>query len=309
MGRERRFSKLPLDLSVPTWMKGNPSDGEIANLARARSPGSSSNTLADTGGAIMEKLSPDTIRRGLTTRFMGQEVVCYDSVSSTNEVAKELARQGAPDGTLIIADEQTAGKGRQGRSWFAPRGTDLLLSLILHPSLTTSEMPRLTMASSLAVANAIEEVTGLPVQFKWPNDILLGEKKTGGILTEVSLSGDVHDYAVIGIGVNVNLDVSLIPEIADVATSIAEELGRPASRLELLRVLLRLMESEYDLLLRGESPHERWMTRLRLLGDKVQVTTPWGKESGRADTVDADGALVLRRPDGTIVRITVGDVE
>jgi BirA family biotin operon repressor/biotin-[acetyl-CoA-carboxylase] ligase len=240
---------------------------------------------------------------------MGQEVVCYDSVSSTNEVAKELARQGALDGTLIIADEQTAGKGRQGRSWFAPRGTSLLMSLILHPSLTTSEIPRLTMASSLAVANAIEEVTGLPVQFKWPNDILLREKKTGGILTEVGLSGDVLDYAVIGIGVNVNLDVSLIPEIADVATSIAEELGRPASRLELLRILLRLMESEYDLLLRGESPHERWMTRLRLLGDKVQVTTPWGQESGRAETVDADGALVLRRPDGTIVRITVGDVE
>lgn len=257
----------------------------------------------------MEKLSPDAIRRGLTTRFIGQEVVCYDSLNSTNEVAKDLARQGTPDGTLVVADQQTAGKGRRGRRWLAPRGTSLLMSLILHPSLTTPEIPRLTMASSLAVANAIEEVTRLPVHLKWPNDILLGGKKAGGILVEVGLSGGVLDYAVIGIGVNVNLDVRLVPEIADIATSISAELGRSASRLELLRALLRLMESEYDLLLKGRSPHERWMARLCLLGEEVEVTTPWGQESGRAESVDADGALIVHRGDGTTVRITVGDVQ
>jgi len=257
----------------------------------------------------VERLSPEIIRRGLVTEFMGQEIICYQSIGSTNEVAKELAKQGAPQGTLVIAEEQTEGKGRRGRSWLAPAGSSLLISLILYPPLTASQVPRLTMASSLAVAYAIEETSNLSVHFKWPNDILLRGKKAGGILTEVSISGEIPDYAVVGIGLNVNLDVRQIPEIADTATSLSMELGREVSRLELLRAVLRFMEREYRLLQQGESPGEKWATRLSLPGQKVKVTTPWGQQSGWAEGVDADGALILRRDDGTKAYITVGEVE
>jgi len=257
----------------------------------------------------MERLSPETIKTGLVTEFMGQEVVYYQSIGSTNEAAKELAAQGAPQGTLVIADEQTAGKGRRGRSWLAPPGSSLLISLIFYPRLTLSQMPRLTMASSLAVACAIEEISSLSVHFKWPNDILLRGKKAGGILTEVSISGEIPDYAVVGIGLNVNLDVRQIPEIEGTATSLSMELGREVSRLELLQVLLGFIEREYHSLLHGKSPGERWSSRLSQLGQKVKVATPWGQESGWAENVDADGALILRRDDGTKAYITVGDVE
>ncbi len=257
----------------------------------------------------VERLSPEMIKGALATEFMGQKIVYYASIGSTNEVAKELAKQDAPQGTLVVAEEQTAGKGRRGRTWLAPPGSSLLISLILHPALTVSLLPRLTMVSSLAVAYAIEETTDLPVHFKWPNDILLRGKKAGGILTEISISGERLDYAVVGIGLNVNVDVRQIPEIADIATSLSMELGRDVSRLELLQSFLKFMEREYRLLQQGESPQEKWTARLSLLGQKVQVATPWGQESGWAEGVDVDGALILRRDDGTKAYVTVGDVQ
>lgn len=257
----------------------------------------------------MEKLSPETIKRGLSTELLGQRAIYYDSIGSTNDVAKQLATQGAVQGTLIIADEQTAGRGRRGRRWIAPHGSSLLLSLILHPALASSELPRLTMASALAVGCAIEETTGLAVHFKWPNDILLEGKKAGGILIEAGISGETVDYAVVGVGLNVNLDVAQIPEIAETATSISMELGGRTSRLELLHSFLRFMEREYQVLQQGLSPHSRWAARLSQLGQRVEVATPWGRESGQAESVDADGALILRRDDGTTARVTVGDVE
>jgi BirA family biotin operon repressor/biotin-[acetyl-CoA-carboxylase] ligase len=158
----------------------------------------------------MTQLSADGIKDGLATAFMGQVVSSYSSIASTNDAAKSLALQDAPEGTLVITDEQTAGKGRRGRSWLAPRGSSLLISLILYPALAPNQVGRLTMASSLAVARAIEATTGLSVCFKWPNDILLGGKKAGGVLTETSVTGETLDYAVVGIGLNVNLDVRQI---------------------------------------------------------------------------------------------------
>lgn len=256
----------------------------------------------------MTQLSADGIKDGLTTAFMGQVVSSYSSIASTNDAAKSLALQDAPEGTLVITDEQTAGKGRRGRSWLAPRGSSLLISLILYPALAPNQVGRLTMASSLAVARAIEATTGLSVCFKWPNDILLGGKKAGGVLTETSVTGETLDYAVVGIGLNVNLDVRQIPEISDTATSLSMELGREISRLELLQAMLERMEIEYRLLQQGPSPYKEWAARLATLGQSVQVTTPWGKESGRAEGVDADGALIVRRDNGTLACVTVGDV-
>jgi BirA family biotin operon repressor/biotin-[acetyl-CoA-carboxylase] ligase len=158
------------------------------------------------------------------------------------------------------------------------------------------------------VAQAIEESTGLHVGLKWPNDILLEGKKAGGILIETGLSGDQVDYAVVGIGLNVNLDADQIPEIAGHATSLSTELGRRVPRLEVLHSLLQSLEQEYLRLQRGESPHGRWAARVAQLGQELVVNTPWGREQGRLDSIGEDGTLFLHRDDGTEVRISVGDV-
>jgi len=256
----------------------------------------------------MKELTPETVGRDLGTRFMGQRVVCYETIASTNDAAKQLAVEGASEGTVVIAEEQTAGRGRHGRRWFAPAGSSLLVSSILRPSLSPAELPLLLMASALAVAQAIEESTGLLVNLKWPNDILLGNRKTGGVLIETGLSGEDVDYAVIGTGLNVNADMATIPQLATTATSISAELGESASRLKILRALLRCMEREYLLLQSGASPASRWAGRLSQLGQQVEVDTPWGREIGRVEGVDADGTLILLRSDGTMAHITVGDV-
>jgi BirA family biotin operon repressor/biotin-[acetyl-CoA-carboxylase] ligase len=256
----------------------------------------------------MDQLTAESIQRGLNTEFVGQQAVCLDSVGSTNDVAKRLAQEGAPEGTLVVAEEQTTGRGRHGRRWFAPRGSSLLLSLVFRPPLTPVMLPQLLMASSVAVAEAIEHSTALPVRLKWPNDILVRGKKAGGILIEAGFSGQSLDYAVVGIGLNVNLDPTGIPEIVNSATSLSVELGRRVPRLELLRALLRSLEREYLVLKGGESPYARWAARVAHVGQEIKVNTPWGLERGRLDRIDEDGTLFLRREDGTETRITVGDV-
>ena len=256
----------------------------------------------------MERLSAEIITRDLHTGSIGQQVVCLDSVTSTNDVAKRLAEEGAPEGTMVLAEEQTAGRGRQKRKWIAPAGSSLLVSYLLRPTLASDQMPLLLMASALAAAAAIEESTGLEVHFKWPNDLLLGGKKAGGILIETGLRGEVLDYAVIGMGLNVNLDVTSFPDIAATATSLSTEMGQEVPRLKVLRSLLVSMEREYKLMGEGRSPQPRWVARLAQLGQQVVVQTPWAEERGLLDGIDQMGNLVLRRDDGTKVTITVGDV-
>lgn len=256
----------------------------------------------------MEELTPERIREGLGTEFVGQKILYFESIGSTNEVAKGLVDGGAPEGALVIAEEQTAGKGRLGRRWIAPPGTSLLLSLLLYPDLTLEEVPRLTMLACLAAAEAIESVTGLPVRFKWPNDILIRGRKAGGVLTEVGVTGERLDYVVLGIGLNVNWTPSQVPELAGKATSLSEELGREVSRLELLQRLLISMKGGYLRLQEGYLPHKAFTSRLANIGEEVEVVLPRGKEEGFVKGVNAEGALLLRREDGSTVRVTVGEV-
>jgi BirA family biotin operon repressor/biotin-[acetyl-CoA-carboxylase] ligase len=230
------------------------------------------------------------------------------SVGSTNEVLKELAVQGAPEGTLVITDEQTAGKGRLGRRWLAPPDTSLLLSLLFRPDLAPNQAQQLTMICSLAIADATEGLTSLPVDLKWPNDILIRGKKAGGILTELGTMGRHLDYVVVGMGLNVNLAVSALPELSRMATSLSQELGHEVARLELLCRILEGIETRYNSLRRGESPHEEWAARIINLGCVVQVTTADEVLVGLAEGVDADGALILHTPDGQRKRILAGDV-
>ena len=180
-------------------------------------------------------LSPTSITSNLETHFVGQRVIYYPTLTSTMEVAKREAQQGAVEGTVAIAEEQTAGKGRKRRTWLSPKGS-IALSIILYPSVVC--LPYLIMLASLAVVHSIEAITGLPPQVKWPNDVLVNGRKVCGILIESSVRRNMVVYAIIGIGVNVNLRLSDFPEILPTATSLSDELGRDVSQLDMIRRLL-----------------------------------------------------------------------
>ncbi len=255
-----------------------------------------------------KRLTTEAITRGLSTGLIGRRVLVYPRLGSTNEEAKRLAEAGEPEGTLVVADEQTAGRGRLQRTWWAPPGTALLMSLIFRPDLAPPQAQRLTMLCSLAVCDAIAGMTRLAPAVKWPNDVLLGERKVCGILTELGIEGTRLAYAVVGMGINVNVDFSEAGGLAYTATSLAQELGYEVSRLELLRAILGGIEERYARLRAGESPHAEWAARLVTLGQRVVVTTPGGQLSGVAEGVDADGALLLRDESGALRRILAGDV-
>jgi BirA family biotin operon repressor/biotin-[acetyl-CoA-carboxylase] ligase len=254
---------------------------------------------------VEDSLSPAAITDGLATRFIGQEVTCYPSLPSTNDVAKRRAQEGAKEGTVIIAEEQTAGRGRIKRRWLSPRGS-IALSIILYPPL--AYLPSLIMVASLAVARSIGQVTGLKAKIKWPNDVLVNDKKICGILVESDVRGNKVDYAVIGIGINVNIKLSEFPQIAPFATSLSRELGGEVSRPEVIRSLLAEAEKLYLALAAGDSVFRQWRDNLVTLGKKVQVN--WGEATyeGVAESVAADGSLLLRQPDGSLLKIVAGDV-
>ena len=250
-------------------------------------------------------LSISTITDNLETSFIGRRVLYYPQLASTMDIARREAMQGAAEGTVIIAGEQTAGKGRVKRIWLSPKG-NIALSVILYPAL--SYLPRLVMLASLAVAHSIEEVTGLKPQIKWPNDILVNGKKVSGILIESVVKGDVVDFSVMGIGMNVDLIVASSPDILSAATSLVDELGEKVSRLELIRRLLVEIERLYLVLPDGESIYEEWRGRLVTLGRRVQVIAGKNTLTGIAESVGRDGSLLLRHSDESSTEIIVGDV-
>ena len=254
---------------------------------------------------VGDSLSAASITSELETRFVGQRVIYYPSLTSTMEVARREARQGATEGTVIIADEQTAGRGRRGRVWLSPRGS-IALSIILYPSL--SHLPSLIMLASLAVVHSIESVTGLKSQIKWPNDVLVNGRKVCGILIESDVQGNAVNYAIIGIGINANLRLADFPEILPIATSLSDEMGRDVSRLSIIRCLLVETERVYLALSAGGSIYEEWRDSLVTLGRRVRVETGEAIYEGVAESVARDGSLLLRGPDGSLTRIVAGDV-
>jgi BirA family biotin operon repressor/biotin-[acetyl-CoA-carboxylase] ligase len=251
-----------------------------------------------------KKLSPADITVKLETEFIGHKVLAYPSLTSTNDIAKSEAKKGAREGTVVIAEEQTAGRGRIKRAWLSPRGS-IALSVILHP--TPAQLPSLIMVASLAVARCIDGL-GLKAQIKWPNDVLVNDKKVCGILIESDLKGDTVDYAVIGLGLNVNLDPTDFPDITDSATSLAHEVGKELSRRELIRCLLAEIEKLYLALPEGDSVFEEWQRRLGTLGKEVELITDRSRIQGVAESVARDGSLLLRQPDGKRLKVVAGDI-
>jgi BirA family biotin operon repressor/biotin-[acetyl-CoA-carboxylase] ligase len=257
----------------------------------------------------LDLLSAAAIQDGLETNVIGRSLVYLPAVGSTNERARQLARAGAPEGTLVITDFQESGRGRLDRRWEAPPGSSLLLSLLFRPPLAPHEIQRLTMICGLAVLDAVQSETGLKVDLKWPNDVVVGGGKLAGILTEIELMGEGVDFAVVGIGLNVNVDPAQLPgDLLVPATSLSHLLGHAVPRLPLLCTLLQSIEARYEMLKSGGSPHVEWAQRLAGLGQPVVVSTTTSRLEGLAEGVNVDGALLVRLHDGHLETVLAGDV-
>ena len=247
-------------------------------------------------------LRRDTVAQGLRTMRFGRPLSVLGRIDSTNEVATELAEQGASEGTAVIAREQTAGRGRLGRPWRSPPG-GLWMSVILRPALPASQWPLVGFAAALAAAEAIEVVAGVPIQLKWPNDLIAGGRKVGGILVEAG-----GTYAVAGIGINANVAIDQVhSELAATATSLETLRGGPVDLPALAREVLSRFERVYDLLAREPGAVlQRWRERSTILGRRVQIVGVQTFE-GLAEDVDVEGALLVRTPSG-VQRVHAGEV-
>lgn len=235
-------------------------------------------------------------------------VYFHREINSTNDEARALAEAGEPEGALVLADFQRAGRGRMGRGWQAPPGSSLLFSLLLRPALDLSRALSPVMAVSLGVMEGIRRVCGLPAFLKWPNDVLLNGKKAGGILCELGLECKSLKYVIVGVGLNVNFDPLSVDGIPPDAASIQSELGRRQPRAELLRAILEEIEPRYQRLLRGQSLREEWARALATLGRRVKVILPEEEFTGTAEAVDEAGALILKLDDGSRRTVLAGDV-
>jgi len=259
----------------------------------------------------MSDLSGATIAAALTTRRLGRPALYFPRVGSTNDVAHERAA-GAADGLLVVADEQTAGRGRLERTWWAPPGACLLMSLLLRPALPARRASQLPMCLGLATVEGIAQVADVRAALKWPNDILWAGRKLGGILTELRLAGEQIDYVVLGLGINVNLAFgpgSAAPiALWETAASLQMAAGRPVARAALLAAILQGCERWYDRVLAGETIHEAWAAQLDTIWREVQIARPAGSLSGVATGVTPDGGLIVRTAAGQEEVVWAGDV-
>lgn len=254
---------------------------------------------------MAEQLDLDRVQALLGTDFIGRSVAYYESTGSTMDLARTEAEGDVREGAIVLADEQTAGRGRQGRSWISPPGVNLYVTLILRPAL--DHLRYLSIIAPLAVCHAIEETTGLVARIKWPNDVLIDDKKVCGVLAESEIEDEAVRYALVGIGVNVNVDVAPYSEIRELATSLRTELQREVSREEVLAAVLNHFEKLYQAVRRGEVVSVGWKKRLSTLGKLIQVQSAGHTEEGVVVDADSDGALILRRDDGSHIRIDAGE--
>ena len=246
-----------------------------------------------------------TIKGGLFTKIVGRRLVFFREIPSTMDEAARLAMGTATDGTVVVAETQTSGRGRFGRKWVSAMG-NIYMSVVFRPTLDA--LPYLSILAGVATIQAIRKTTGLEPKIKWPNDVMLGRKKVAGILVESVTEGDAVCYAVLGIGINVDLDPCRNEEISDTATSLEAVSGKPLVREDILRQLLQDMDSLYLKLIQGQTPVEEWKEMLETLGQNVQVS--WRSETyrGLAEGIDDVGNLELRLEDGRRVTMTAGDV-
>lgn len=246
--------------------------------------------------SVPELLLPSEIRDGLETDILGQKIVHLHDTDSTNSIARELGSRGWPEGTVVVAERQRAGRGRLGRQWISPEG-GIWLSLLLRPKLLPQQVQLLTLAAGVAAVRATRGAAGIEPGIKWPNDLLLGQRKLAGILSEISAEMDLVHYLVLGIGVNANIPEKAFPiELAATMTSLLAETGRPVYRAGWVRLFLKEMEflylqalsQNFSAILAG------WRDYSVTLGREVTIRLPGRQVRGFAENIDDSGALLVR---------------
>ena len=262
--------------------------------------------------AIPDSLIPDEILWKLKTKLIGKAVISYKKIDSTNDSAYALAEKGIAEGTVVIAEEQTKGKGRHGRKWESPPKSGVYMSCVIRPEMPPNEIAKITLLAAVAVAKAIRRFTGLEAMIKWPNDILIKGRKVCGILTEMKAEQDSIDFIILGIGVNINTPISCLPKGG---SSLREELRKPSkdgglSRVDFVRTLLESLEEEYSRLrIKGFKPIiDQWRSMSALPGAKIKVLLPNRTIEGEAHDIDPDGSLMVRLDSGVLEKISSGDV-
>lgn len=265
-------------------------------------------------GYFLEKvpdiLTPDMLRQRLKGSLFGKRIHHFFKVDSTNRVALELAHAGEPEGAVVLAEEQTAGRGRAGRTWHSERAVGIYVTLVLRPKLAPVQAPLLTMMAGLSAYTAIQTHSGLVVDLKWPNDLLIRGKKVGGILTEMHAEPGQVRFVIVGIGLNVNQE-RFPGELGSVATSLRIESGRPQSRLELLVRLLREFESDYNrFLAEGSAAVIERFTKVSSYAQGKRVRVSNGKDAftGVTAGLGPEGLLLVQRDSGQVTTVIAGDV-
>ncbi|MDM5154161.1 biotin--[acetyl-CoA-carboxylase] ligase [Bacillus sp. DX1.1] len=259
-----------------------------------------------------DKVTANEIQLGLQTEFIGRTVYFEESVESTQHIAARLAYEGAAEGTIVVAEEQLAGRGRLSRKWHSPKGTGIWMSIILRPTVPVHQAPQLTLLAAVSVAQAIEKCTGVNVGIKWPNDILIQGKKAVGILTEMQADPDKINAVIIGIGINVNQKQEhFADEIQHIATSLAIEVGKPIARAELMQHIFLQMEKLYqEYLKNGFSVIKLlWESYAVSIGKEITARTMKDAITGVAKGITADGVLMLEDHEGHIHHIHSADIE
>ncbi|AUB56923.1 MULTISPECIES: biotin--[acetyl-CoA-carboxylase] ligase [Methanobacterium] len=255
------------------------------------------------------RLLPYEIQLNLTTKYIGQEIYHYSEVDSTNNVAKELAEKGAVEGTIVIAESQRRGKGRRGKKWLSPSG-GVWMTIILRPDIPTSQAPLLTLLTGVAVAETLTHECGLDVGIKWPNDILIGDKKVCGILTEAIARKGGLDYVVVGIGIDLNVDVDEFPpDLRKGATSLKNELEKEIPGEKLVQNFLLNFENLYQNFKEGQLSEilNQWRSLSTTIGSTVEVKKRGGTIRGEAVGITRDGILILEMDDGSLRKIISGE--
>lgn len=258
-----------------------------------------------------ENVTADEISFGLKTDFIGRVIHSEEEVDSTQKIAHRLATEGAAEGTVIVAEEQLLGRGRLDRKWHSPKYTGIWMSIILRPNLPMQKAPQLTLVTAVAVVQAIEEVTGLLPQIKWPNDILISGKKVTGILTEMQADADRINAIIVGIGINVNQKRDDFPEeIQQIATSLAAESGQNISRARLMQEVFARLENLYQTYLKdGFFPIKLlWESYALSIGKEIIARTVTGDIYGKALGITEDGVLNIQQADGEIRQVYSADI-
>lgn len=253
-------------------------------------------------------LNTSILKKGLSTKVLGSKFFTFETIDSTNNCARALAGCWAQEGTVVLAEEQTAGRGRQGRSWFTNPQENLTFSIILRPKLPPDAINLLPLLSAVAIAEAIEAETGLKPQCKWPNDILINGKKACGILLEGSVKSDSVEYVVLGIGINVNQTV-FPNDLAQRATSLCTEAGKSFDRVRLFQAVLRALDDRYRTVMKSgfEGILPEWKSRSAMMERPITVSENGNEFSGVVKGIAPDGALIVASA-GTERTLYAGDV-